>query len=1372
MHTRTAVVAVLALFLAVTGAESRPREEVNLDGAWEYVRVPDLTTPPEEGWQPITVPGLLQGVDYERAWFRRDFTVPDTMKGLRLVLHFGGVKYNSTVLVNGTKAGGHFGGYEPFDIDITDLVKYGENNSLVLGCHDWTGIFSDNETDFSVMQERPTEARSVPRDKILAPIGGHYGLFGPWDGVSLHAHPSVWVSDLFIKPSVRTKALLVDYELSNATAEAVTVTLAPEVLDEGRSVLSPAGRSVTIPANDKTTVSVQQFWDGARHWSHEDPYLYLLRTRLIAPDGDTLVDELDTRFGFREFWVEGGRFYLNGSRINLLATSWWPPNPPASRDDIEDRIRAIKNANCVIFRTHTQPWPELWYEVADEMGLMMIPEGAVWNDDTAYRVEDPVFWDNYAAHLRAMVDRDKNKPSVVMYSLENEMHGSRMNDKSPAKADLVRMGRLVKQWDPTRPIMYESDGDPDGVADVIGIHYPREYPGYTLWPNDAYWMDEPAGIGHMFLNGQTQWLWDREKPVYVGEFLWIPSSDPSWDTVFFGDVAYEDYRGTHIKAKGLSWKMAIEAYRHYEVGGISPWTMVEGGQLDEQTNAMYAAQKAAMQPIAAFLREYDHSFYSGAEVTRTADVYNDILSPSELTVRWALLDGAQRIHEGHRELSMEPGERREISFSFAVPQVGTRRELSLEVSVDREGAQRFHDTRRLSVFPPLALEAPGVAVGLHDPTGATKAVLARNGLTLRDVPDLAAIPNDLAVLVLGDGALQPRQEATVVVGSRPGAQGGLSEFIREGGRVLALPQTHYPPDLGGVTLSGHASTMTFAQMPGHPLLQGVLEDDLKFWAPDNIVTQAEAFRPTQGGFEAVVVSGSAAGIDHAPLLVRPIGSGVLLTCQMRLTDCLGVEPTAGVLLQNALDYLAAYRPRVARTARYCPQPTTREFVDTIGLSASDITASPGTAPWDEIDLLVACAPFQGLTPHTGRLEALLQRGGTILLHGVSDEEAPELEALLGEQITMLPYRGPVTRAPGDHELSSYFANEDLYWLGEAKAAHSWATKPLDQDMADFVLGRTLTGKNPEVFDTERLTLAGQWARDTGDGIILPSGNDVVSAVLEAPAEGLYIIGVEAGGTAAEAVWPGGTISVDGKRFGDFYCRRGEYDTYTVFGSLAAGEHTVQVRINNDYQSATEDRNLKVRRVMVAHDEAPQDVAYLSSPPAVAVLERGSGRIVVDNINWDRTETSARKASRYLCGLLTGLGARFSTGTAAVLEGESMEPQPEMPHYTTTGGAANLAAGGWIRGRVRCEAAGPYVFRIIARGTPLDEVYPIVALQIDGRHIADVQLTGSGWRAYPLEVELTEGEHELTLLYTNDEYRPPQDRNLSVDKIEIRPAEDR
>ena len=393
----------------------------------------------------------------------------------------------------------------------------------------------------------------------------------------------------------------------------------------------------------------RQLWQNPRLWSHRDPHLLHLRVELSSGDRQRV------RFGFREFWTEGDEFVLNGSRINLLATSWWPPRHAMTRDEIRKHWEAVKRMGCVAFRTHTQPWPSLHYELADEVGLLVIVEGAVFNDDDAYRIDDPIFWDNYARHLKAMVDRDKNRPSVIMWSLENEFFGGRINDAAPAKKDLVRMGRLMKEWDSTRPILYESDGDPGGVADCIGIHYPHEYPDFTRWPNEGYWLEKPAAIPHMFLNGEKEFVWNRDKPLYLGEFLWVPSRDPSWHTVLYGDEAYCDYNHFRLLAKADAWKMQILAYRRLAVGGLSPWTVQEG-PLDE-SNPLFRAHQYAYQPVAAYPLEYNRRFYSGETIPRRLVVFNE-REGGPLEIDWTLCAAGTMVERGAETISLSSGEQR------------------------------------------------------------------------------------------------------------------------------------------------------------------------------------------------------------------------------------------------------------------------------------------------------------------------------------------------------------------------------------------------------------------------------------------------------------------------------------------------------------------------------------------------------------------------------------------------------------------------------------------------------------------------------------------------------------------------------------------
>jgi len=201
-----------------------------------------------------------------------------------------------------------------------------------------------------------------------------------------------------------------------------------------------------------------------------------------------------------------------------------------------------------------------------------------------------------------------------MWSLENEiLHCGGDGLSASAEQELAKLGLMVKALDPTRPITYEADLDPDGVADVLGLHYPHEFPDFVDWPDTAYWMDQP--ITRTWMPG-GQWIWDRQKPLYIGEYLWVPDSAAQVFTVLFGDPAYTDAPGYRNQAKELTWRMQTEAYRDYGVSAFCPWTMFEDPAasgtplaLNTNLNALYQAQAAAYHPNAVFVKEYDTRFF-------------------------------------------------------------------------------------------------------------------------------------------------------------------------------------------------------------------------------------------------------------------------------------------------------------------------------------------------------------------------------------------------------------------------------------------------------------------------------------------------------------------------------------------------------------------------------------------------------------------------------------------------------------------------------------------------------------------------------------------------------------------------------------------
>ena len=1032
----TRTIAAIALVLTAASAFAfAPRPFQSLNGTWSYVKVKDLDTPPPDaGWKDIAIPGTLDGFNYERAWLRRTVALPAEWQGKRLKLRLAGCKYSPVVFVNGHKVGSHVGGYEPAEFDITAAAKPGADNTFLVGVYDWTGIFVGDPVKFGAGTNWD-DLRSVPADRAQYPIGGMFNAYGMWDDVSVYAVPAVHISDVAITTKVATHTLHVEATIANESDRPASVALSSDVLESDHTVLSLTSHSVTVQPGKDAHLVYEAAWkpEQVKLWTPETPHLYFLHTSL---KGAPAPDERRDRFGFREITVKGDLFYLNGVKRHLRGSSTWPLFS-LDRDQVVDTLRKLKSANVIAFRTHTQPWREVWYDVADEVGMCMMPEGAVWNDSGTYRLDDPVFWENWGNLLRGMVHNLRNHPSVIMWSLENEFSSSRAKAGSVYEKHLADLGRLVKSEDPTRPIYYESDGDPGGVADVLGMHYPNEPPGVRRWPTEAYWMGEPRKFSReRFFWPTEEFKWDHKKPLYIGEYLWYPAGTPADYTVFLGDEAYRDLGWARDHAKAMSWRWQTIAYRHYGVSGYCPWTLFEGGPLDPAKNPEMAAQAYAMQPLAAYLRQEFRRAYSGEPVSLTLEIFNDLPADVRGTLRWSLMDGAKVLDSGGMGLVMEPAQHSEAPLVFLAPKVTERRDCVLRTVIEREGGARaFSDERPFTIWPAPAVDQTA-RVSVHDPIGATQQVLSARGYSCRPVTDLLTLPADPgSVLVVGEGVFSAPMYKSKGAWGNADVAGKLDAFVRAGGRAIILRQPDYPAGILPLTLDVNArSTMAFMTQPSHPLLQGLPDDAFKFWMPNHSVTAGEILRPTSGGFTPLVVTGFADGVSHCALVEARRGAGLYLFCQMPVVERINVEPMAAELLNRMIAYAAAYKSAAAPVAVLGADAPYREALDGLGLSyltPADSAAAVAAKP--SIVVVHGAAEVAPLADY-------VRGGGTLLLDRPASDTLAAAGKLCGVSLHANPYAGPCQRAESDDPIVSSVLREDLYWLGKPVGV-SWTNQP-------------------------------------------------------------------------------------------------------------------------------------------------------------------------------------------------------------------------------------------------------------------------------------------------------------------------------------------
>lgn len=1339
------------------------RTELDLGGTWQYAKVSAHNYPPTNSWQTMTVPGFLSGWQNERAWFRRTFLLPSAMAGTTLKLRFGGAKYNTQVWLNGSFIGGYLNGYEPFEFDITAAALVGATNELIVGVTDWTALFAA-PVDFST-KPADQNARDFVRNNILAPIGGRYEQYGLWQPVKILSVPAVSIADVFVLPSVRTQQLTVRLTLRNDSASARTVGVTNRVLDGASLALALPDQQVVIPAGATTQLDVAAPWPNAHPWTHLDPYLYSLETTIGSSAG---VDETKTRFGFREFWTESGKFFLNGTPINLLAAATWPPSDLRSSNQIRQVLLDVKAGNNVALRLHTQPWDEPWYDIADEVGLLIVEECAVWCDPWAYQLSNTNFWTNYAQHLSAAVRRDRNHPSLVLWSLENEiLHCGGERAYAATESQLAAMGRLVKSLDPTRPITFEADLDPDGEAHVLGLHYPYEYPDYPVWPNAAWWMNQP--IARDWVPG-GQWLWDRAKPLYIGEFLWVPGTSGADFTILFGDDAYSDATYYRNQAKGLTWQMQIEAFRAYGVNGICPWTEFEdpvvtwgGFDLHPDENYLYQVQKAAYHPNLVFAEEYNPRFFAGETATRTLHAFNDRMVAGNFTLRWNSGAGGWQ----SRAFAMPPAGHWSNSVTFTVPSASGVFPLQYELSDG--GNVVFTSTVLCSARPRTTLTLPpGTQLGLYDPRGTTAALFGRFGLPFTSVTDLRTAAYDaFNLLVIGRHALTNEPLPEVGTGTLAAK---WQDFARTGGWVLVLEQTNYPAWLPGeLRLQDYDASFAFPN-PDHPVTRDLTAGDLRWWANDHRVVAQTVAIPARGNFRVLASVGSRSGIEHAAALELPMGTGGVLCSQWLLTERFDVEPLAGVLLQRLLDYCRSATGHLAvRPAGLLAETnsTASAWLLELGLLAENFSSRVTNCDPALYPVLVVAgsnAAWAEAAAQVSSLSNFVGRGGKLLLH------RPTTGFLAAAQPTLFPEleftdasAGLVLRRDTTN-AAVRLANHDFYWIDQAG---DWnRTETLSTNLATRLYRKRFNLTSYATIEAETMPIHTSGGASAGGWTLWSDG--YAAQDITAAQAGTYLFNVAASGTPAFGVWPQMSLKIDGRAVDNASVPTNQLAWYTLSADLTPGTHQLAISFDNDaWNPPNEDRNLFLDKIRWGRDADTNPATLLTRPGAVAQVKRGSGLSLLDEITWESETKNATKAGRYASSLLTSLGAAFRIAPSLTLEAEAMT-NVNVSAYSTGGGLARLNSGGRIETPVRFTSSGLYTFEVLAAGDAAAQVMPQVGVTVDGLVRTNWFLTTTNLTRYTVTLSVVAGTRLVGLTFLNDYYAPPEDRNARFDRVTVTP----
>jgi beta-galactosidase len=448
------------------------------DSSWRKVNLPhDYSIEGPAGKDPASMDGPFDKVspagggggflDAPTAWYRKTFTVPASAKGERVSILFDGVYMNSDVYLNGKKLGNHPYGYTPFIYDLTNDLKFDGPNTLAVRCE--------------VQQpcSRWYSGAGIYRHVYLVTTEPVH--IAPW-GTYLTADKDkangndFWVT---VRTTLRNDSdKSVKCKTTTAIHDAGVRGDSPPD-ESGKKIPEAASTEQTIPAGGEVTLYAVCHVADPHLWSPDSPYMY--RAVTTVTQGDKKIDTATDPLGFRTFeFTKDDGFHLNGKRLQIQGTcnhhDLGALGSAVNRRALERQLQMLKDMGNNALRTsHNPPAPE-FLELADELGFVVMDEAFDEWKAGKTRYGYGRFFDDWSERdIVTMIHRDRNHPSIVMWSIGNEI-GEQRRPEGGAMAQ--RLANITHREDPSRPTVSACNNPnqavPSGFADaldVMGINY-------------------------------------------------------------------------------------------------------------------------------------------------------------------------------------------------------------------------------------------------------------------------------------------------------------------------------------------------------------------------------------------------------------------------------------------------------------------------------------------------------------------------------------------------------------------------------------------------------------------------------------------------------------------------------------------------------------------------------------------------------------------------------------------------------------------------------------------------------------------------------------------------------------------------------------
>ncbi len=514
---------IATIFSKSGGAAKTAIDPKFVDTTWTKVQVPhdwavklpfvysDNFDVVSHGFKPVG--GLYPETSI--GWYRKRFQVSNNSKNNRFEIQFDGVFRNASVWLNGFYLGTNQSGYLGFSYDVTDYLKFGEDNILVVrvDATQYEGWFYEGAGIYRHVWLQETNKMHIPQNSV------------------------------FVKatPSGRKANISVALEVENKNLAADNCTVYTYITDRnGKELTRSTKKNLQIGAHRKTEANFDLKLNNCTLWDLENPYLY--RAVVVVEKNGQKIHQEKVKFGIRsfEFDVKNG-FSFNGKRFKIKGTNNHQDHAgvgAAMPDDLQYyRIRLLKEMGSNAYRaSHNAPTKEL-LEACDSLGMLVVDEQRLLNSSP-----------EYLDQFERLIKRDRNHPSVILWSIGNEEGWIQKTETGKKIAQTLLTQQKI--FDPTRTSTYAADmpNEFNGVNEVIPIRgfnyrqnavadYHRDHPNQPLLGTEmgstvttrgiyevdkqrAYVPDQDITAPWWASRAEEWWVLAAENDFWLGGFIW------------------------------------------------------------------------------------------------------------------------------------------------------------------------------------------------------------------------------------------------------------------------------------------------------------------------------------------------------------------------------------------------------------------------------------------------------------------------------------------------------------------------------------------------------------------------------------------------------------------------------------------------------------------------------------------------------------------------------------------------------------------------------------------------------------------------------------------------------------------------------------